>query len=228
MDRYKVIRRVVGALFGGAGAIGYAINITQVANIGFESWPVIALVICLGIVIWDNHKLGKEIEGLRDARPSIRLSADSINDMRYIKVTNDGEEGVFSAQLSVIRAPGSCVGEEYDGLWDRNNTNESRLMQGQSDYVRVAWVRATGSETFLELHGFDCYRKCQRTIGTVKCYEASRKGLPTSFQIQVSIFSKPSLRNGVVTRAYLVGLQGIHDYPVNTKLTTIPGKYIEM
>jgi hypothetical protein len=230
MDKDVVIRMAVGIVSAVAGAIGTAVSITQVANIGFEWWPTIAWGIFAGMLIWTIRDLHRTNVRLLDHKPSLSVSADSINDMRYLKITNDGEEGVFSAQLSVIRAPGSSIGEEYDGIWNRTSTHESRLMHGQSDYIKVASVRATASESFLELYGFDGNSRSECIVRSIKVHESLQKGKIPQFEIQVSLFSNPSLRNGVFTKAYWVGLRGIFPSPHKNrkKLTTIPARYIEV
>ena len=228
MSKYLVIKAVVAIIIAVFTAISYTLDIMQVANIGFKWWPLIAWGIFIAIVAWIFWDLYKANTRLLDDKPSISVSADSINDMRYLKITNDGEEGVFSAQLSVVRALGSSIGEEYDGIWNRTNTNESKLMHGQSDYIKVASVRQTDSESFLELYGFDGNRKSECIVRSIKYDELLRKEMTPKFEIQVSLFSKPSLRNGVLTRAYSVGLSGIFPSKIHTKLTTIPAKYTEL
>ena len=222
---YKVVGAVVSAL---ASAIGLALGITQAANIGYKWWPFIALCLFIVLVGWIIKDLYEANTKMLDAKPSISVSAESINDVRYLRITNDGEEGVFSAQLAVVRAPGSSIGEEYDGVWYRSNTNESKLMHGQSDYIKVACVRPTASESFFELYGFDGNRKSECIIRSLKCNELLRKRVTPYFEIQVSIFSKPSLRNGALTIAYSVGLRGIYPSKINKKLRTIPARHIEL
>ena len=207
-----------------ASAIGLALDITQAANIGYKWWPFIALCSFIVLVVWIIKDLYEANKKMLDAKPSIRVSADSINNMRYLKITNDGEEGIFSAQLAVVRAPGSSIGEEYDGIWKRTNTNESKLMHGQSDFIIVASVRPTSLERFLELYGFDGSRKSEYIVRSMKCDGVPPKWMTHEFEIQVSIFSKPSLRNGVFIRAYSVGLRGIFPSKIHAKLTTIPAK----
>ncbi len=221
----RVAGAIVLALYTAAAT---ALEVREIATLGAKWIPFITFVVFVVIMFWIVYDLNKANIRLLDDKPSISISADSINEVRYLKVINDGADGLFSAQLSVVRAKGSSIGEEYDAIWERTNTNESKLMQGQSDYIKVASVRLTRSESFFELHAYDGASKSERIVKSIKCEPLLLKGTKPVFGIQVNLFSSPNLKDGAFVRAYSVGLSGIFPSKINTKLTTIPAKYIDL
>ncbi|MCX6004195.1 MAG: hypothetical protein NT082_00735 [Chloroflexi bacterium] len=199
---------------------------------GFPSninWlAVVSTIVFLVFVISTLWDLSKNVEEAENKKPSIKVVALSSNNESFLEVTNNGEKGVFKAQIALLHSKFSTMGYLYNGVWSSTNTNTSEIMKGQSDTIWISTVKFTKEDALFELHAFDTTKNLKYEMRSVR-YNDLGKLNPKS-EIEVNISSEPSLRKGVsitegsFIRRYDVNLSGILPSKNQTRLTILPMK----
>jgi hypothetical protein len=65
-------------------------------------WVNLAFIVVFILVMyWILHELYKKLEESENRKPTISVSADTINGKYYLRVTNNGEKGIFKAQIAL-------------------------------------------------------------------------------------------------------------------------------
>lgn len=217
MGKKAIVQTVVAILLGFDVAVPMYLNARGL----FPGWiwqyhALIGFFAFVGFMIWIILEKQRTINKLLDSRPTISVEPVRENDSYYLKVCNNGAEGLFRAQItlcsddpSVWRLP------TYDGYWQKANSNASRIFPNQYDYIKIAERKAyppdynsvrlricyynpklveslssTGGEAKCDTEDYWLGSYIERPDGTKIPFEKKEYGL------NVSISSSPELREG--------------------------------
>lgn len=188
---------------------------------------IIAAIVFLGVVIWTIWDLCRKIEESENKKPSICVIPKPTDDLWYLDVTNNGERGIFTAQVCVFveEESGSKyvpVGSRYSALWGSTNTDKSEIMNGQRDTIMIATIRYTKTAQYFVMKAYDTANKSPYDVRCVE-YEGFRDLLYQPI-VQVIISSDPSLKGGAFIREYSISLEGIIESKPKKRIS-IPDKY---
>lgn len=130
-----------------ASAIGYTLDFKQITNSPFDWW-ILTIGVATGFAVWIIVDLYKQNSQLLDVRPSIKVEPlvqkRGDGEYYYLKVFNNGAEGVFYAQLEFATddawIPSCSQLSNYQGYWRKANKTAALIAQGQDDWVEIARV----------------------------------------------------------------------------------------
>jgi hypothetical protein len=197
-----------------------------------KTWPfidsrwinLIFFIIFVIVIYWIIHDLYKNIEESENKKPSISVDVCMVNNDFNLEITNNGEKGVFEAELVIIRARGSSVGEKYYPVWGKSNTNKSEILHGHSDIIKIASVRLTDPDKIFELYAYDITNSTICTVRSIKYDKMLINGTMPNFIIQVNISSDPSLKERNYIEAYDITPNQISPIKAQRILTTYPAE----
>jgi Ca2+/Na+ antiporter len=210
----QIFRAVVALVTALVAATGITLDTLQITQINFRWWTLVAFVLACVFVIWIIVDLNNKIRELENKKPSISVTPEPLEDSWYLEVTNNGERGIFTAQICVfgnkeapIDSKYSPIGTRYNALWGNTNTDKSEIMNGQTDIVKIASIRYADNETYFVMEGYDPVKKSSYDVRHIE-YEGFRDLLKQQI-IQIIISADPSLKDGAFIRDYTVSLKGI-------------------
>lgn len=230
MQIFKAVGAVVFAL---ATATGIALDILQITQIDLKWWTLVAFLVSCGFVISIIMNLNNKNRELENKKPFPDITPVTYFDDHLLSVTNNGEKGTFSAQISVLSSntgnilkdiPAMSVG--YTALWSSTKTNESEIKKGHSDSITIANVRISKVATSLDLIGYNVVNKSPYTVLSAAWNPSIKDAIKPEYWLQVNISSDPSLnvKGGSFVRNYVVGLNDIKEPRLQPK----PGVAIKL
>ena len=229
MEKRNIAKLVGGMLNMIATATGYALDISEVTNISANWWPLITLVIGIILVTWVILDLNGQINRLLDTRPTITIQPISENNIYYLKVHNNGAEGILKAQIDLFAEDPSVGGlKGYDGYWQKANCNESKILPNQYDSVKIA-ERISSPPDYNSVHLRIYYynpklmESLSSTGGEAQCDTAShwigstitspdgstRPLTKHEYKLCITISASPRLREGVYQGHYILDIDGL-------------------
>ncbi|MGA2159135.1 MAG: hypothetical protein ABSG90_07935 [Dehalococcoidia bacterium] len=201
----------------GLGTVSLVSVLWQPVN-GFVSKYIpnvafIVLVILSGVVflifmisaLWD---LASKLDESENKKPFISVIPEfDINAYLCLGVTNNGEEGIFETQISLlaIEMDGSwTTAPEFSpwvGIWEHSDTNEIPIRKDRTEKVRLAHDREPQGKG-LELLGYDLKTKTEEIMQNFSSDV-------TKIRLKVIITSTPSPRNGTFKKVYEITLSDV-------------------
>ncbi len=230
MAKWTITKLVGGMLNLVATAAGYALDISEVTNVGHDWWLLITLIIGIGLVGWVVGDLYGQNRKLLDIRPTISVEPVKDNNGYYLKIRNSGAEAVFKAQISLTAEEDPSVGglSRYDGYWQKANRNEARIFSNQDDYIKIAERIAPPSDLnsvwlnifyfnpklieVLNNTGGEAHVKTStHYVGSYIKHEDGSKTLleKKEYRLDVSISSSPSLRDGIYKGSFKLDIDNL-------------------
>ena len=210
-------------------AIGLALDAILVTGINTKWWTIVAFVVFCAFVIWIVRDLRNRNKELENKKPSISITPVPINDLWYLEVTNNGERGIFTAEVCIFEEEDSSmdskykpIGSRYNALWGNTNTDKSEIMNGQSDIIRIASIKRTDAAQYFVMKAYDPVKKSPYDVRHIE-FEGFRDSVHQQ-NIQVIISSDPSLKGGAFIREYSISLKGITESKPKKRMS-IPDKY---
>jgi hypothetical protein len=158
------------------------------------------------LVIWLTLELYIKNANLESKKPLISVKPISIGDRWYLEVTNNGEKGIFSAEVCIFDEEDSAtdskyepLGSKYNALWGKTNTDKSEIMNGHSDTIQIASITYTDTEKYFVMKAYDSVQQSSYTVRRIE-FEGFRDHVQQQI-IQVIISSDPSLKVYVVSKS---------------------------
>jgi hypothetical protein len=199
MGKWIIARLVGGMIILVVTATGYALDVSEVTNIGAKWWPLITLIVGIFLVGWVVFDLQRRINILLGSRPTIHIEIVKEHHTYYLKVHNEGEKGAWQLPF-------------YNGHWRLANNSEAQIMKDQSDMIKVA-ESIMSSKGFAHLRIFfhDESAKSERYIDTsshwIGAYVEDENGnkeplTKWEYKLHVTVSSSPSLREGTYDSYY--------------------------
>lgn len=226
MGIFKAVGAIMAALI---AAIGFSLDAIQVIGINTKWWTIIAFVVSCVFVTWIVRDLRNKNKELENKKPSISVTPVPMDDLWYLDVTNNGERGIFTAEVCAFEEEDSSmdskykpVGSRYNALWGKTNTDKSEIMNGQSDIIRMASIRYTDAGKYFVMKAYDPAKKSPYDVMHIE-FEGFRD-IVHQKNIQVIISSDPSLKGGAFIREYSISLRGITESKAKKRMS-IPDKY---
>ena len=206
---------------------GITLDTLQVTGIDIKWWTLVAFGVFCFFIIWIIVDLAGKNRELKNKKPSISVTPMPMDDVWYLEVTNNGEKGIFTAQVCVFveEEAGSKyvpIGSRYNALWGKGNTDKSEIMNGQSDIIRIASIRYTDTAQYFVMKAYDTAKKSPYDVRCVE-YEGFGDLLYQPI-IQVILSSDPSLKGGAFIREYSISPKGITESKPKKRIS-IPDKY---
>src|SRR4030042_745176 len=198
---------------------------------------VFFLIFC-GVMYWIIHGLYENIQDLESKQTLLDVRPITYWDDHLLSVTNNGECGIFSAQISILPSNTGNIKNDilalhtgYTALWGSTKTGESEIKKGQSDSIKIATVRITKTTTSLDLIGYDVANQSPFTALSAAWTPSVKNISKPEYWLQVNISSDPSPKGGAFVRNYKVGLNYIEESRLQPKpnptiklLGVIPGE----
>lgn len=164
---------------------------------------LVFILIFILVMYWVLHELYKRLEESENEKPSISVIPTLVEDVWYLDVTNNGETGVFSATVIFVPKLPSTVEEQYEALWRKTMTDETKLMNGKSDQIKIASIKYTHDMQYFVMNAYD---NVKRTPNLVRRIEYKQFINTVDMNIQVIISSSPKLKDGKpFIRTYSIG-----------------------
>jgi len=211
-------------------AIGLALDTIQVTGINTKWWTIIAFIVFCAFITWIVIDLRNRNKELENKKPSISVKPMVIDDLWYLEIANNGERGIFTAEVSVFDEEDNSmepkyqsIGSKYNALWGKTNTDKSEIVNGQSDIVRIAAITYTATAKYFEMKAYDTIKKCPYSVKHIE-FDGFRDHTHQQ-EIEVTISSDPSLRGGPFIRWYSISLSGISEVRPKRRMS-IPDKYM--
>jgi len=216
----KVAGAILAAL---ATATGLALDITQVVGLQPKWWPLITLGVFFALVTWIVIDLYIRNKKLENTKPVIDVTPTRCYDELYLNVTNEGEKGNFTAQISIISSSSGNLNFDrgmmtvgYTALWEKTQANKSEIMKEQSDSIKIASITTANTKLGLVksllLHAYDIASNSSHTIPSQSwMVNIGDTIIKPEYHLQVNISSDPSLKDGAFVRNYIVNLDGIKE-----------------
>lgn len=219
-----LLAKVGGALvIALASAIGYTLDATQLANIGYKWWPLIGFGFFALILLWIIADLYRANNRLLDVHPSISTEIASEADVFYLKVLNKGAEAMFRAQVSLSSDdPDVWCLPHYNGCWKYNNKDETRILKGQTDSLKIAELHSSRMpgpiSQHLEIWFFDPKANYAHGVSTsshwlgatISSPDGSTKPLTKhKYKLCITISATPSLKEDIYEGHLLLDIDGL-------------------
>jgi hypothetical protein len=216
----KIVSAVIVAL---VSAIGYALDIGQITSIGSKWWPLIGFIVFIGLVAWIINDLYQQNNTLLDNKPKITVEPSLEASTLYLRIQNHGPEGLFKAQIELSSEddPAVQVIGFYQGFWKFGNREESTILKGQEDAIKIAelWSsRSPGPMSqcvnfwyFSKSSNFATYiQSSPHFLGAIITNDdGSTHPLKKHLYIlKVKISSSPELRDGYFEKQYTLNVDG--------------------
>lgn len=138
MVKYLVVKVGGALMLALASATGFALDITQVANIGFKWWPLIAFGVFMFLVIWVIRDLYRANKDLLEKRSIIKVEARVQDNFAYLEVYNCGGEADFTAKARVVE--GIKNTKWYYMYWDSVNKHQCHIDNREPALISVAGI----------------------------------------------------------------------------------------
>jgi hypothetical protein len=219
MKRNLFIKSVGAIIFAIASATGYTLDVTQITNFGFKWLPLIFFgIFC--IVAWIFIDQYGQISKLQDTKPSIKVETTKEGNILYLKVRNNGAEGIFRGQIELTSNDTQVWSlPHYYGYWKYGNEAETNILKGQDDLIQIAEVvsRPNSISEFLNIIFYDekaCYANYISTsshlIGAkITDENGNTKPLAKNlYKLHVTISASPELKEGVYQRQLSFNIDG--------------------
>lgn len=210
MHKSFVIKAVGAILFMIATAIGLAQDFMGITRLPMNWWPLITFVAFCVLVIWMISGLYRERSRLLNSRPSIYVEPVREGETFYLKVHNDGEQGIFKAQIQLDAEddPQVWTLKNYTGHWKNSNRGDLEIMKGHTGWIKIAELisHPNSSSVYLKIWFFDDKLYAANYISssthwigaTITSPDGSTKPMTKhEYKPQVRISATPSLREGV-------------------------------
>jgi hypothetical protein len=223
MVKYLVVKVTSAIILALASATGYALDITQAANIGYKWWPFIALAFFVAIVIWIIADLYNVNSRLLNTKPEITVEPIKEGDVYLLKVTNIGEQAIFEAQISLAPEDPSVSPlsrkSHYQACWDNAEKYRANIPKDHSTSIKIAELHSSPPNfNILTWHLFYCDYNNQENYASTSSYfvgayivheDGSKTPAKPTFEykLHVVISSNPSLRNGTFQEDYIISYQ---------------------
>jgi hypothetical protein len=137
MRRWAIARLVGGMLSLVVTATGYALDLSQVMNIGEKWWWLITLIIGIFLLSWVILDFHNQLNRLLNAKPSITVRPIKDNDDYYLEVNNTGEPAEFECQIRITEdKTGYKKGQIYFGYWELGASSKATIMN--IDRLKIA------------------------------------------------------------------------------------------
>ena len=242
--RYFPIKRVVGMIaLAAINTISWVPTIQQpISEFAIKLFPqipkdtnwlaIVSAILFLGFVIWTLGEQSNKLEGkdnkvqeLEDQKPRITVEPLAYPDDEYalLRVTNNGEKGDFSVQITLLSELRNGIWivfneliHRYFGVWQSSNTNKIEILNGHSDNIRIAHLTLDDGQT-LELLQYDLQLNCVSRKYWHKWVVSSEYTPQPEYRVRVNISSFPSLKGGSWIKDYLVTLNTIEPIEIKGK-----------
>jgi hypothetical protein len=172
--------------------------IPNATNIVIAILSGIVFIIFVISALWD---LSSKLDESENKKPFISVVPEfDNNDYLCLGVTNNGEEGNFETQISllVIEMDDKWISatefSPWVGIWEHSDTNEITIRKDRTEKVRLAHDRELQGKG-LELLGYDLKTKTKEVM---KNFTSN----VTKVRLGVIITSSPSPRNGTFKKVY--------------------------
>ena len=211
-------------------ATGLALDTIQVTGVNTKWWPIVAFAVSCAFVIWVIVDLRNRNRDLENRKPSISVTPVPMENLWYLEVTNNGERGVFAAEVCIFEEKDSSmgskyvpIGSRYNALWGNTSTDKSEILNGQSDIIRIASIRHTDAAQYFVMKAYDPVKKSRYEVRHIE-FELFRDSMHPQ-NIQVIISSDPSLKGGAFIREYSISLRGMTESEPKKRIS-VPEKYL--
>jgi hypothetical protein len=216
----KVIGAIVAALI---AAVGYSLDIAQITNLDFKWLPIIAFIVFVGLVTWIFFEISGQVRTLLETKPSITVEPIKQGDRLFLRVNNNGAEGIFKAQIELISDSDPSVLRLgcYQGIWKFGNKDESKILKGHEDLVNVAELYSSKIHEAISQHFkfwfFDKSTNSSNYLSSSSHFLGStvtRKDGSTHpiekhlYSLVVTISSSPELKDGYFQKQYTLDADG--------------------
>jgi len=200
------------------------IFIPLVSEFEYPLWGWFVIVLLVYIVTFivfhklrvTKDEIQKQLEELQEAKPSIKVSEEEELSKYYLEVTNNGERGIFKAQIEIVEGK-NFVTElpvKYFSYWERTQTDEIEIYKGQSERLFVAHNMTNGTDSLcLMLHYFESIDYEGLSTGQTShaqsiSWELNEKDEKPLILLKVNISANPSLKEGIFCRTYKLSNKG--------------------
>lgn len=222
MQKSLIIKAVLAILSMIATAIGLGRNILGITELPMSWWPLATFIVFCVLVGWMIIGVYNENNRLLSNKPSINVEPMEDGKSYYLKVVNNGEQGIFKAEIELESEDDPQVWglKNYTGYWRGANGGEFPIMKGHTGWVKIA-ERTNGGRSSVE-HLNICFfddRICEARyvsssahwIGaTIVSRSGERKPMTKHrYKLRVVISANPSLREGVYKGRFRLSLDGL-------------------
>ncbi len=211
LPRNFPIKKVLGMLIAaGLSTFSLVSTFWQPLNIVVAKYVPNATTIVIAIisgfvffifVIWAIWDLASKLDESENKKPFISVVPEfDLNAYLCLGVTNNGEEGNFETQISLLAIEMDdnwIPAPEFSpwvGDWEHSDTNEITIRKGRTEKVRLAHDTAPLGKG-LKLLGYDLKTKTKRVMQNFTSNV-------TKIRLEVIITSSPSPRNGPSQKVY--------------------------
>ena len=206
-----------------ATAAGLSLDVKEVLGLEPRWWALIAFVIFFVLVVWLIIELYIKNMSLEGGKPSISVVPTSSQDLWYLEVTNNGAEATFSAVVIAVPEQANAIGERWRALWAETMTGETKLMNGQTDEIKIASIKYLYSEEYFVMHAYSIARKVRSLARQIARKQFISK---TPITIQVIVSSSPAPKDGKpFVKTYSISSHHIRESKHQLKrLDSFPGE----
>lgn len=210
MHKSFVIKAVGAILCVIATATGLSLDIVGITKLPMNWWPLVTFVVFCVLVGWMISDLYRKNSRLLNAMPSISVEPIREGETFYLKVHNDGEQGVFKAQIQLEAEddPQVWALKNYTGCWKNANRGDLEIMKGHTGWIKIAELinYPNSVSEYLKIWFFDdklyavnYISSSTHWIGaTIASPDGDAKPMTKhEYELQVTISANPSLREGV-------------------------------
>lgn len=189
------------------GLAEYSNEILRLTDKGFERYERLI-------------KQGKEFSPISDAQPIVVEPEDSglkINvtpmkdgDDLLLKVQNQGEAGLFRAQVEFVRDSSPISGKGiYLAKWGGSGKPESKILKGQSDRIKLAHLHIKTGPIPMLNYGFSFFINGEtKEFKSTSWIPGKPQTLEPEIFLQVTISSEPSMIDGPFVGEYKLEIDG--------------------
>ena len=165
-----------------------------------------------------------QVVTLQNAKPTISVEPIKMGDTYYLKVTNNGEQAKFSAQITLSSNDPSVLRlstkSYYQACWDSSTNHEAIVPKGHSASIKLAqlYSSSTPGPISLAWHLFYCAHNNREDYIHSSSHFVGAKILHPDgseepmrpcceYKLHINISANPSLREGQFESDYLISYQ---------------------
>lgn len=210
MKRSFVIKGVGATLSAIATATGVGLDVVGMIRLPVDWWPFLTFFVFCGLVVWMIYGLYRENSRLVNDRPSVYVEPMREGETFYLKVSNNGEKGVFKAQIELESEDDPAVWrlKNYIGYWKNANSGESEILKGHNDWIKIAELmgHASSASVYLKVSYYEGKFNRENYISssshwigaTIRSGDGETKLMSKhEYKLRVTISANPSLREGI-------------------------------